>query len=115
MHSHGEASHPNHGFVHQAMIYGSDQEFMDVALPLIEEGLSAEQPTLVAVQDRHVENLRPAIGGTPEGLTLHPVEDFYETSAVPRDKFARWAAEQPARGKRGHLMGDPPWALAVGA
>jgi anti-sigma regulatory factor (Ser/Thr protein kinase) len=112
MHSHGEAPRPNQGFVHQAMIYGSDQEFMDVALPLIEEGLSAEQPTLVAVQDRHVENLRAALGGTPEGLTLHPVEDFYETSARTRDKFARWAAEQTARGERGHLMGEPPWALA---
>jgi anti-sigma regulatory factor (Ser/Thr protein kinase) len=113
MHSHGGASDPNQqGFVHQALIYGSDEEFMDVALPLIEEGLSAGEPTLVAVQDRHVENLRVALGGTPEGLTLHPVEDLHETSARTRDRLARWAVEQTAHGERGHLMAEPPWALA---
>ena len=112
MRSHGESSGANDGFVHQALMYGSDQEFMDLALPLIEEGLSANQPTLVAVQDRHIENLRAALGGTPEGLTLHPLEDFSETSARTRDKFARWAAEQTAGGERVHVMGEPPWALA---
>jgi|SRR5829696_3772857 len=111
MHSHGEASGPGQGFVHQALIYGSDQEFMDVARPFVEEGMRAKQPTLVAVQDRHLENLQAALGGTPEGLTLHPVEDWYETSARTREKFASWAAEQTERGGRARLVGEPPWAL----
>jgi anti-sigma regulatory factor (Ser/Thr protein kinase) len=111
MHSHGEASGHGDGFAHQALLYGSDQEFMDVALPFVEEGLSAKQPTLVAVQERHIENLSAALGGKPEGLTLHPVEDWYETSARTRDKFARWVSEQSAAAGRARLMGEPPWAL----
>ena len=107
----GEASVPNNGFVHQALIYGSDREFIDVALPFVEAGLSEGQPTLVAVQDRHVEKMRAALNGTPEGLTLCPVEDWYETSARTREKFSRWAAEQTDRGGRARLMGEPPWAL----
>jgi anti-sigma regulatory factor (Ser/Thr protein kinase) len=107
----GEASVPGRGFVHQALIYASDREFMEVALPFVEAGLSAKQPTLVAVQDRHVENLRAALGDTVEGLTLCPVEDWYETSARTREKLARWAAEQTDRGRRARLMGEPPWAL----
>jgi anti-sigma regulatory factor (Ser/Thr protein kinase) len=111
MHSNGEASGPHKRFVHQALIYGSDREFIDVALPFIEDGLSAKQPTLVAVQGRHVENLRAALGGTPYGVTLHPVEDWYETSARTREKFARWAGDRTGRGRRVRLIGEPPWAV----
>jgi hypothetical protein len=68
MHSHGEPSDPAGDFAHQALLYESDQEFMDVALPFVADGLNSEQPTLVSVQARHVENLRAALGGTPEGL-----------------------------------------------
>lgn len=111
MHSHGEASGPGGGFFHQALIYGSDEEFMGVVLPFAEDGLSSGEPTLVAVQGRHVDNLRTTLGGTPEGLTLHPVEDWYETSARTREKFARWASEQTERGGRARLIGEPPWAV----
>ena len=107
MDSHGEASAPSGDFVHQALIYGSDREFMDVALPFVERGLNLEQPTLVSVQGRHVENLQAALGGTPEGLTLHPVEDWYETSARTRDKFASWATER--------APDSPGWGAPVGA
>jgi anti-sigma regulatory factor (Ser/Thr protein kinase) len=99
------------GFRHQALLYDSDREFMEVALPFVEDGLSAGQPTLVAVQDRHVENLRAALGGTPDRVTLYPVEEWYETSARTRQKFATWAAEQTERGGRARLMGEPPWAV----
>lgn len=111
MQSLGEASAPNAGFVHQALLYGSDREFLDVALPFVADGLNSEQPTLVSVQGRHIENLRAELGGSPEGLTLHPVEDWYETSARTRDKFARWAAERTQGGSRIRLIGEPPWAL----
>ena len=45
MHSHEEASGLNEGFVHQALIYGSDQEFMEVVLPFVGEGLRSDEPT----------------------------------------------------------------------
>jgi anti-sigma regulatory factor (Ser/Thr protein kinase) len=97
------------------MIYGSDREFMDVVWPFIEEGLSSKQPTLVAVQRRHIENLRAATGGSPEGLTLRPVEDWSETSARTRDKFASWVTEHRERADRVRLIGEPPWALGHAA
>src|SRR5215208_1975053 len=114
----GEASAPTEGFLHPALIYGSDQEFMEVALPLVEEGIARAEPTLVAVQARHVDNLRSALGGEPEEVTLLSVEQWYETSARTRDKFARWAGERINRHKdsrgetrRVRLIGEPPWAV----
>jgi anti-sigma regulatory factor (Ser/Thr protein kinase) len=107
----GDSSDLRNGVVHQALIYGSDQEFMDVALPFVDEGLRTNEPTLVAVQQSHIENLRAALGGEPEGLTLLAVEDWYETSARTRDKFARWAIERLEDSSRVRLVGEPPWAL----
>ena len=97
MKSNGEASDPASGFVHQALIYSSDEEFLDVALPFVEGAVSAEEPALVAVQERNVENLRSALDGAPPGVTLLSVEQWYETSARTRDKFARWVAEKVRR------------------
>ncbi len=111
----GEASEHGNGFAHQALIYGSDREFLDVALRFVEEGLASGEPVLVAVPDRHVENLRDALGGTPEGVTLHVAEDWYETSARTRDKFARWAGERTEGGHRARLVGEPPWAVGHAA
>jgi anti-sigma regulatory factor (Ser/Thr protein kinase) len=108
---HGEASAPGVDFAHRALIYGSDEEFMDVALPFVADGLNTEQPTLVSVQSRHIENLRAALGGAPEGLAVHAVEDWYGTSARTRDKFARWATERTRGGRRIRLLGEPAWAL----
>jgi anti-sigma regulatory factor (Ser/Thr protein kinase) len=117
MKSDGQAADPGNGFVHQALIYGSDEEFVDVALPFVEDGLRSRQPTLVAVHRRHVKNLREALGGTPDGLTLHPVKESHETSARTRQKLASWVAEHSKAGANGggggrvRLMGEPRWAL----
>jgi anti-sigma regulatory factor (Ser/Thr protein kinase) len=115
MQSHGEASGPGSGFVHQALIYGSDSEFMHVVLPFVEDGLSASEPVLVAVQDRHVEALRRVLGGTPDGVTFQPVDDWYVTSARARDRFAQWASERTSGGRRARLIGEPPWSVGHAA
>jgi hypothetical protein len=110
MQSSGEASDPVQGFVHQALIYGSDQEFMDFSLPFIQQAVAANEPALVAVQERNIENLRAALGGAPRGVALFPVEQWNDTSARTRDKFGRWIAEH-ADGTRVRLIGEPPWAI----
>jgi anti-sigma regulatory factor (Ser/Thr protein kinase) len=110
MASGGESSAPQQRFVHSALIYRTDDEFLDVALPFIELGIELGEPTLVAVQKANVENLRSALGGEPDGLTLLSVEEWYETSARTREKFARWAAERIGAG-RVRMIGEPPWAV----
>jgi anti-sigma regulatory factor (Ser/Thr protein kinase) len=110
MQSHGEASAPIPEFVHSALIYGSDDAFMDVALPFVEAGIDSDEPALVTVQGANVENLRDALDGEPEGVTLLSTDEWYETSAGSRDKFARWVEERTAAG-RVRLIGEAPWAI----
>jgi anti-sigma regulatory factor (Ser/Thr protein kinase) len=100
------------GFVHQALIYDSEQGFMDVALPFVEEGIASDEPTLVAAHSTNVENLREALGPDMPA-TLLSVEQWYETSARTRDKFASWAGKRVngEDGGRVRLIGEPPWAI----
>jgi anti-sigma regulatory factor (Ser/Thr protein kinase) len=106
----GEASEGVEGFVHQALIYGSDQEFMEVALPFVEDAVASREPTLVTVQECNLDNLRAALGGSPPGVTLFSVEQWYDTSARTREKLGRWVA-QHGGGGRVRVIGEPPWAV----
>jgi anti-sigma regulatory factor (Ser/Thr protein kinase) len=116
----GEASDAVEGFVHQALIYRSDQEFMDVAVPFVEDAALSREPTLVAVQERNVENLNAALGGPMPDVTLLSVEQWYETSARTREKFGRWVAQHTdgghkhrrrINGGRVRVIAEPPWAV----
>jgi anti-sigma regulatory factor (Ser/Thr protein kinase) len=110
MPTYGEASDPMQGLVHQALIYGSDEEFVGFAVPFVQEAVAADEPALVAMQERNIENLCAALGGAPPGVTLFSVEQWYDTSARTRDKFGRWIAAH-ADGTRVRLIGEPPWAI----
>jgi anti-sigma regulatory factor (Ser/Thr protein kinase) len=110
MASRGESSAHRKRFVHSALIYGSDDGFLDVALPFVERGIELGEPTLVAVQAANVENLRAILDGESDGLTLLSVDDWYETSARTREKFARWATERTGPG-RARMLGEPPWTV----
>jgi anti-sigma regulatory factor (Ser/Thr protein kinase) len=114
MQFHGEASDPHrNGFEHSALIYGSDDAFLETAVPFVEGGVAAGEPTLVSVQGRNIENLRAAMGGEPEGVTLLSIEEWYETSARTREKFVHWSRERSGS-RRVRLIGEPPWALGNG-
>jgi anti-sigma regulatory factor (Ser/Thr protein kinase) len=106
----GGASAPDMDLVHLALIYGSDDEFTETALPFVEEGIAAGEPTLVAVQDRNIETIRAVLGGEPDGVTLLPAEECCESSARTRERFGRWARERAGSG-RIRLIGEPPWSV----
>jgi anti-sigma regulatory factor (Ser/Thr protein kinase) len=99
-----------HGFVHRALIYGSEREFIDGALPFIEEGVDSGEAILVAVQAANLVALRDALGPEPAGVRFLSVDEWYENSARTRDKFEDWVAEN-AQGGRVRLIGEPPWAV----
>src|SRR5262245_12447943 len=108
MASGGETSAHPEGLVHRALIYGSDDEFMQVALPFVGDGIDRGEPTLVAVRPAGRDNLRAALGGEPEGVGLLSAEEWYETSARTRETLGAWAAARAPSG-RVRLIAEPPW------
>lgn len=95
-------------------MYGSEQEFVDAILPFVRAGVEAEEPVLVAVQAANVAALRESLNGEADGVELCRVEEWYETAARTRSKFAAWVSEH-ANGGRVRLVGEPPWLLQSAA
>jgi anti-sigma regulatory factor (Ser/Thr protein kinase) len=96
------------GYVHQALLYGSDDELLAVTLPFVEEGRAAGEPTLVAFADRNAALLRGALGDT-EGIDFLAAADQYARPAAAirsyRDLFARLVA---AGADQIRVVGDVP-------
>jgi anti-sigma regulatory factor (Ser/Thr protein kinase) len=112
----GTIGHPppaTAGLVHQALLYGSEREFLEGALPFVEEGIERSEPVLAAVQASNVEALRRELGPDADGVALRSVEEWYENSARTRAKFAGWVSARQSEGAhRVRLIGEPPWPLA---
>jgi hypothetical protein len=95
------------GFRHEALIYGSDEELLDVAVPFLGGGLEAGEPTLLRLPSRQQALVLDALDGA-EGVTvlsqlgpLSPLSALRTTHTVIR----RLAAEGCPRIR---MLGDVP-------
>jgi anti-sigma regulatory factor (Ser/Thr protein kinase) len=74
------------GFYHETAFYGSDDDFLAIAVPFVEGGLRDGQPTLVACAAKNTALLRDALGRA-EAVVYLPGADHY---ARPADAIASY-------------------------
>ncbi len=96
------------GFYHETAFYGSDDDFLTIAVPFVEGGLRDGQPTLVACAEKNTALLRAALGHD-EAITYLPGADQYSRPAEAivsyRDLFGTLAK---AGATRIRTVGDVP-------
>ena len=68
------------GFYHETAFYGSDDDFLTIAVPFVEGGLREGQPTLVACAEKNTALLRDALGHD-EAITYLAGADQYSRPA----------------------------------
>jgi hypothetical protein len=104
-----ETSQP--GFVHSALLYHSQQEYLDFVVRFVVDGLARDEPVLVAVPDGNLALLRDALKGAASGFTaeLH-MADIAEVGRNP-SRFmameASFADEHP--GRRVRIVSQLAW------
>ncbi|HVL02833.1 MAG TPA: sensor histidine kinase, partial [Acidimicrobiales bacterium] len=83
------------GFCHDAVFYGSDEEFLGIVAPFLDEGVAAGEPTLAALGDAHAELMRSQLA-VPAGVTFLPGSVRYDRPAASikadHELFARHVA-----------------------
>jgi anti-sigma regulatory factor (Ser/Thr protein kinase) len=96
------------GFYHETAFYGSDDDFLTIAVPFVEGGLRAGQPTFVACTEQNTALLRAALGAD-DAVTYLPGADQYarpvDTIADYRDICAKHAK---AGANQIRAIGDVP-------
>jgi anti-sigma regulatory factor (Ser/Thr protein kinase) len=54
-----------HGLIHQAAFYDCDEQFLAIVASFVRGGVDAGEPTVVALDDRHIELIRSASAASP--------------------------------------------------
>jgi len=96
-------------FVHPALLYRDDQEYVAGTVPYIREGLAAGEPVAVAVPGRNLALIRDALGLDAERVLLRDmaVAGRNPGRIIPTVLLA-FAQAHP--GRRVRLIGEPIWA-----
>lgn len=92
------------GLVHFAAFYRGDDEYLDLLVPFILDGLALHEPVFVAVPAPHLVLLRDALG---ESAAEVQMGEFARNPARAFGQFAVHTAElgdQPIR-----MIGEPVW------
>lgn len=95
------------GYFHETAFYGSDDEFLSLAAPFLDEGREAGEPTLVNCADHNTSLLRDALGD--DGIEFLPVEHEYARPATSIQAYRKLFAELTAAGAdQIRIVGDVP-------
>ncbi|GGS36833.1 sensor histidine kinase [Actinokineospora fastidiosa] len=96
------------GFVHPALFYRSDDEYLAALVPFVSDGVAAGQPVAVAVPGPRLSVLRAALSGVADRVTMI---DMAEAGRNPGRIIAgvlrRFADEHP--GTHVRIIGEPIW------
>jgi anti-sigma regulatory factor (Ser/Thr protein kinase) len=94
---------------HEALLYSSDEEMLDVLVPFLTDGFEAGEPALVALSDRHTALIRAAL---PAGAPLESLPDdaYARPAKVIRAYRERMAGHVRSGADRIRLAGALPAA-----
>jgi anti-sigma regulatory factor (Ser/Thr protein kinase) len=98
-------------FVHEALLYDSEEDYLERILPFVADGLDAGDAVLIAVPQANLDLLAPQMEGWVDDR-LH-VEAMEEVGANPAWIIPVWAdfvAAQADAGRRVRGVGEPVWS-----
>jgi hypothetical protein len=97
------------GFVHQGCVYSSDDEFLRMAVPFIDEGLRRREPVLVTTTPLNLDLVQAALGRHARKV------DYAETAFLGRRPPQRVAAftgyrHRHPRAAQVRILAEPVWS-----
>jgi len=96
---------------HQALLYGSREEFLAGTIPFIREGLVHGDPIRVATTDRNSDWLRAALGADAQRVEFCPSTQCYRHPAQALASTHRSARTASTDGHRLRIVGEPLWTV----
>ena len=96
-------------FIHEALLYAGDEEFVDRMTAFIRGGLEADEPVLVVVIPPKIDALRSALGGDAREVLF---ADMAEIGRNPARIIPLWREFVEGHAGIGRVrgIGEPIWA-----
>jgi hypothetical protein len=95
-------------FVHQACRYGSDEEFVSVAVPFIRDGLAAGEAVLATTSAANLDLLDQSLGDDARHVDVAESAYFGRRPPQRVAAFHRYWRENASRG-RVRILAEPMW------
>jgi anti-sigma regulatory factor (Ser/Thr protein kinase) len=87
------------GFVHEALYYGSDEEFLSVAVPFLRDGVAAGEPAMAVLGEHNAALVRSALPRSAR-VEYTSGSDMYARPAGAIRAYRQYLAERVAAGAR---------------
>ncbi|NGO09456.1 sensor histidine kinase [Streptomyces sp. HC44] len=101
-------------FVHRALCYGSDDEFLEATLAFAHDGLDAGDAVLAVLASRNVTLLDEALGPRSRDVEFIDADDWYGYPSRTLGRYSAYCAEHetgPSGGpRRVRIIGEPVWS-----
>ncbi len=94
---------------HQALLYGSDDEFLGCTVPFIQDGLDRGDHIRVATSDCKTEWLREALGGDARYVTFWDSRQCFQHPVRALAATYRTMRAAGPEGQRLRMIGEPMW------
>lgn len=85
------------GFVHSALLYHSERDYVDRVVPFVVDGLGLGQPVLVAVPKDNLAVLRDALGDAAAKATTADMTEVGRNPGRILGVFGAFAEKHPHR------------------
>jgi anti-sigma regulatory factor (Ser/Thr protein kinase) len=95
------------GYLHDAFVYGSDDEFLQQTAPFVRDGLAAGEAVLVALPPVRIAKLRSALGSTADQVTFVDISSAGRNPARIIPLWRNLLDQNPGRAVRG--IGEPAY------
>lgn len=97
-------------FVHPALFYRDDREYLDGTVPFVRAGLAAGEPVAVAVPGDRLRLIRDALGADAERVRLLDMREAGRNPGRIIPGVLRAFADGRPAGHRVRIIGEPIWA-----
>lgn len=97
-------------FLHPALFYRDDQEYLDGTVPFVREGLAAGESVAVAVPGDRLRLIRDALGADARNVRLLDMREAGRNPGRIIPGVLRAFADTVPVGRRARIIGEPIWA-----
>jgi anti-sigma regulatory factor (Ser/Thr protein kinase) len=94
---------------HQALLYGSEDEFLAATVPFIQEGLDCDEQIQVTTTDRNAAWLHAALGVAAEQVMFRASSQCYQHPMRTLAAKYRTAHPDEQQRRRLRIIGEPWW------
>jgi anti-sigma regulatory factor (Ser/Thr protein kinase) len=95
--------------VHQGLLYGSTEEFVANAAPLLRGAVERGDPALVVGQPPRLDALRQQLDGHASEIDFHDAREWYRVPAWTLAAYHQYVARRGAD-RRVWMVGEPVWS-----